>query len=265
MERYEKESYLKREIINQSRHLFIYGYQTEQRERFARDLEKENPIRMDSEDPMAIYLEDFALKKEKYDKKLDNHKIELICDSYLQFCIGHRLVQKTRQDVNIEELSSRIKKLLERIDRYSKNPDFPMIETVEDLERILEASKKFYKRYYEAYIHGEETPDIKELAIPFLLLENFVEDWKKVLKNDFYLCVLIEKKEPIDVRLTRAINFLVGGRINKNISMKIITDPNDWESYRDINGQAIEYIHDYGIVELDDSNKEYIKEIKKGW
>ena len=266
MEKYEKESFLKKEIIEQSRHIFVYGYLNEKRTQFAKELEEENPIQMDSENPFAIYLEDFALKKEDYDKKsLDQNKIQLISNEYLHFSIGHKLVQKTIEDVGIEEISKRLTKLLDRMNRYSKSKSHPNMETVRDLEKVLEESKTFYRTYFKKYIHQEQTPDINEVAIPFILLESFVEEWKKALNNSSHLCILIDKKEPIEIGSTRAVNFLVGGRINKDISMKVITSPEDWDSYRDQNGQVIEYIHDYGIVELDDSNKKYIKERKEGW
>ena len=260
MEKYEKEAFLKKEIIGQSRHLFIYGYQNEDRKQFVKELEEENPIQVDSNQPMAIRLEDYAFKKESYDKStLDDNKIQLIGNNYLHFCIGHRLVQKTIQDVDLGALQERIKKLLERINRYSQNKTHPKIETIRDLEEVLEESKRFYEKYYYAYIHREETPSIEDIYLPFILLESFVSDWKNVLNNDSYISVLVEKTKPIEIKSTRAVNFLVGGRINKDISMKIITDPNDWDSYRDQNGQVIEYIHDYGIVELDESNKQYLK------
>ena len=42
MEKYENENYKKGEIINQSRHQFIYGYDGEKRTSFLKDLENEN-------------------------------------------------------------------------------------------------------------------------------------------------------------------------------------------------------------------------------
>ena len=61
---------------------------------------------------------------------------------------------------------------------------------------------------------------------------------------------------------TQAINNLIGSRINGDISVKVAIEPDDWETYRDSNGQFVGAIHDYGTVELDDSYKKYMKSRK---
>ena len=264
--RSSSESYLKNEIISQSRHLFIYGYHDEKREQLIKELEEENPIRIDSNKPMAVYVEDFALKKEDYDKtKVDRSHIQRISNEYLHFSIGHRIIQKTIQDVDVSIINERIKKLLDRINCYSKNSNNTSVQDIESLERLLEESKKFYLRYFHKYIKGEPTPSIEEIAIPFMMIEQFVSDWKRTLQNTSHVGLIIEKKEPVEIESIRSVNFLVGARINGDISMKVVTEPEAWDTYHDFNGQLVECVHDYGTVELDNSVDEYMKKIKKGW
>ena len=45
--------------------------------------------------------------------------------------------------------------------------------------------------------------------------------------------------------------------------MKIATEPDDWETYRDVNGQFIEAVHDYGTIELDNSLEDNMRRLIK--
>ena len=63
------------------------------------------------------------------------------------------------------------------------------------------------------------------------------------------------------VKSKQAINSLVVSRI-MDISMKIACQPDEWKMYYDLNGTLIEYIHDYNIVQFDDSYNEYMKKNK---
>lgn len=103
---------------------------------------------------------------------------------------------------------------------------------------------------------------IDQIPIPFLQLDLFIAQFKRALNNNSYFGIIIDKQQDIAVSSTKAINFLIGGRINKDISMKIAIQPDNWDTYLDPNGQLIEAIHDYGTVELDDSNREYTKKLK---
>ena len=55
---------------------------------------------------------------------------------------------------------------------------------------------------------------------------------------------------------------MVGKRINADISMKVACQPGEWETYYDLSGQFVQCVHDYGVVELDDSLNQYVKKRK---
>ena len=73
-----------------------------------------------------------------------------------------------------------------------------------------------------------------------------------------YFGIIIDKKGPLATTSVQAINTLIGGRINDDISVKVAISQDDWETYITNNGQFIEAVHDYGTVELDDSYKKYM-------
>ena len=50
---------------------------------------------------------------------------------------------------------------------------------------------------------------------------------------------------------------------NGDISVKVVTESDAWDTFITSNGVFVEYIHDYGIIELDDSYKNDKKKLIK--
>lgn len=265
MVNYKNEEYLKYEIMGQSRHQFIYGYDNEKRKSFFHKLDGEYPIKIDCNSPMAICLNEFGLPKVPLmNDELDNNKIDILAREYLSFAIAHAILQKSKKTVDIDLLNSKLIRLFNLLNKYSVNPGQKEINSLDELISILNESKEFYMSYYLNYVKtGKEDKSIDNIVMPFLQLEFFVSQYKKALDNGSYFAIVIDKCDDISLASTRAVNFLVGSRINSDISMKIVVEPEKWDSYIDTNGQCVEAIHDYGIIELDHSQIEYIKRLKK--
>ena len=56
---------------------------------------------------------------------------------------------------------------------------------------------------------------------------------------------------------------LMSSRINGDISVKVVTEPDAWATFITSNGVFVEYMHDYGIIELDNSYKNDMKKLIK--
>ncbi len=91
----------------------------------------------------------------------------------------------------------------------------------------------------------------------------FIELLKRAINNNSYFGIILDKQKDIALSSIQAINVWIGRRINHNIALKVSTTLDTWDSYMDSNGIFIEGIHDYGIVELDNSYQEYMKKLKK--
>lgn len=262
---YENEDYLKNEIMEQNRHQFIYSYNDAKRELFLNKLDNEYPIKIDCNSPMCIYLNDFSFPKiSVIDCALDNNKIDILSNEYLSFTIAVAILEKTRKNVDVDLLNSKITRLLHLINKYDINSGHKKITSFDELILTMNESKSFYKSYYLDYVKtGQTKKSINDISISFLHLESFISQYKRALNNTSYFAIIIDKSDDISLSSTKAINLLIGSRINKDISMKIVVEPGKWDSYIDVNGQYIESIHDYGVVELDDSQKKYIKSLKK--
>jgi len=261
MEKYINEEYLKSSIMNQSRHLFIYGYDGTQRKQFLENMAREYPVVLDKNYPMGVYIKEYGLPKiSRTDKDINNGKIAIISSRFLYLSIAIDILLKSKQTNDLDSLNERLKKLIETLNKYSMNKNYNPIADLDDLIKILTESKEFYKKcYIEYYGKGDESLSINDTPLPFIQIDMFVEQLKWALKNKSYFGIIIDKQEDIAITSTHAINNLVGGRINSNISMKIATEPDKWDSYVDSNGEFVQESHDYGIIELDDSLPKYLK------
>lgn len=262
MEEYEHEKELKEEIMEQGRHLFIYGYKNEQRSDFLKGLESGYPIIADSDKPAALYFDSLGIPEMNIDLKgKDTLLIHVSSREYLSFAVAARILERS-MGLNITDLDIRFSTLISLI-KIDKNMDYAEIKTVEDLLKEIKTSRDFYYESYINYVKGLiASISIDDIAIPFLELDMFVRLYKEAMNMKSYFGIIFDKQTPLMPSSTQAINNLIGSRINGDISVKVAIEPDDWETYRDSNGQLVQAIHDYGTVELDDSYKKYMKRRK---
>lgn len=265
MVEYKNEEYLKKQIMEQSRHLFIYGYNNEHRTQFLKSLEKKYPIIFDSNKPIALYFDSLGFPKVDADlNNNDSHLIHTMSREYLYFTIASKILLESMEN-DKEILNNRLTKLISLINR-NKNIGHAEIETADDLLKEIETSRNFYYENYLNYVNGliKNIP-VNDITVPFLQLEMFISKYKEAMNIDSYFGIIFDKKGQQAINSTQAINNLIGGRINKDISVKAVIEPNDWETYYDANGQYIEATHDYGTVEMDNSFQNHIKTLKKNF
>ena len=258
MEKYKNEEYLKSRIMEDSGHLFVYGYKNDHRTKFLKSLESVFPVKPDSDQPSAIYLDSFALSKidsESNDK--DKRLIQTVSKEYLSFSIALRILEKAL-DAGDTIIDSKLFRLVESMNTC-RNAGSPEIKTANQLLQEIKSSRDFYYENYIKYIKGQiEIIPIDDVSIPFLELNMFVDHYKDTINLDSYLGIILDKKEDQAVSSTRAVNNLLSSRINKDISVKVAMEPDAWETYTDERGQIVENPHDYSIIELDDSYREHM-------
>jgi hypothetical protein len=255
MERYNNEDYYKKDIINQGRHQFIYAYDGKKRTNFLKEIEKENPVVENENKPMAVYIQDYGLKEIEYDRnRIDNSLLKLLATEYFNFSTLSSVIQSCI-DNNIYD-----EKIINKFnDSYELE-----IKKIDDLLKLLNESKDFYKEYYEAYLETYKMLySIDDIKIPFVEPTIFLKGLKDALNNNSYFAFLIDNNKKISGLSTRVINYYVGRRMTDTISMKIATEPDKWETYVDINGDFTQPSHDFGDIELDDVNKNTLNKAKR--
>ena len=101
--------------MGQNRHQFIYGYDNEERKLLLKKIDEEYPIKIDCNLPVSIYLNEFGLPKIPFDLEgRDKIKIESLSKEHLSFSIAHAILQKTKDNLDLELVNSRIMELIEK-------------------------------------------------------------------------------------------------------------------------------------------------------
>ena len=256
MGKYKNEEYLKERRMGQSRHLFIYGFSSDDRSKFLQNLEEDYPVTDDLSSPIALYFNSLGLPQIDNDlEDRDNYIIYRMCREYLSFLVATRILEKSNYfDETI--LNNKLSLLIHLINKG--------IVSVSELLDEMKKSRDFYYDSYIKYTKGLiKEISINEINVPFLNLEMFVSRYKRCMNMQSYFGIIYDKRDRVSVQSIQTINNFIGARINNDISIKIATNSNEWETYYNTNGQYVEAIHDYGIIELDnlEDTKKLIKHI----
>lgn len=245
------------EIIGQSRHQFIYGENGERREGILKGIVNDNPIVCDVNEPGSIYLDNNYLVGGESVYQLDSYRKLAIAREQFSFAVCGKLLEEALSlDINArsDEFLSRMNRLF--VDNGQS------IDDLDSLVRVLYQARDFYRDGYKTYLETGVFPSLEGLPIRFMELDSFMHYYKKLLNNKSYFSVIVDQQKPISSLSKRAINDVVGKRINADISMKVACQPDEWETYYDLSGQFVQSVHDYGVVELDDSLNQYVKKRK---
>ncbi len=253
------EEYLKRQIMDTSRHQIIYGYNTKERHQFLQGLEESYPVKTSSNIPIAIYMEDYILSKPN--KKQSDYETISAAGEFLEFTIIENIISKILSSgLKLDEKSqadfvTRITSLFGN----RKHEQLTNIKRLKELRRALLESKNFYRERYLQ--EDKENLSIDNLIIPFITAESVVPKVKTLLELDSYFGLIFDITNSISPLSAITINNYIGKRCNADLSIKLACDATSWPTYCSLNGQ-IDAIHDYGTVELDDCVKEYTKKMK---
>lgn len=258
MESIQSASYYARKIAIESRHKFIYSYKenrkllTEQFENYSITL---------GNTPAILYLKLEGLPKiEAKSTDLNKATVSIMSDQYISFLIASELLQSVLSNNDIDALKPEENKVLKYINCMSKEK-FKDLYVVSNL--LQEVRDMYLDMYLKCAKHGILEDPTKKYPFAFIELEDFVQSIKKVLEKKNHISIVLDHREEMPLEFYKAINNLISSRINGDISVNVLTTPDNWKSYIDQRNQLIEAIHDYENVEYDNSSSEYLKKIKR--
>lgn len=244
--------YTKANIMEQSRHQFLYGQDGKLREEFLRELEKDYPIKTEENRPMAIYMNDFSLpivecKNELYNRVL----IESIARNYFEYSIIYNVICKIVND-NIYIRQQSAEKFIEDFNEFNLADNAKKLHTLKEISETIKESMDYYKTYYQGTLNGDNPEfNFNDLQISFMEAIGTVEKIKRMLNNSSYFGIIIDNQKKMPLASMQSINCFTGSRVNRNISMKIATEHRNWESFIDLSGNIVEMTHDYGTIDID--------------
>lgn len=145
MEVYNNEEYLKRSIMEQSRHLFIYGKECEYRHSFLKKFDDDYPLLMDSSKPTSLYFESFGIPKLDDDlSNKDTYTMQSLGRDYLSFLIASKIMERSAY-IDESILNSKLSTLI-NILNTSRNKGYQDIKTFTDLLKEIKDSRDFIMR-----------------------------------------------------------------------------------------------------------------------
>jgi len=253
------------EIMGQSRHQFIYGYNGGEREDFLKRLALNYPMTLDKSSPIGIYVCDKGLpevpkNREHYDKIA----LQTFNRDYVDLLIVSSIASVALEQVDKKTLDTRSKELFDRFNKSFINENSKAVKTFRELKEIIDVVKDIYHEEYTKYLASCNLYDFKkDLRIKNIVMGMFVKHFKSMINSRSYVGVIFDQQETLALYIQTAINNYVGSRINGDISMKIACDPEEWKTYYGSNGVPVEAVHDYGIVKLDSSSDNYMQKIMK--
>lgn len=252
---------LKNEIIGQSRHQFIYGYESDARTSFLKSFEDDFGVVVGEDSPIAIYMKDYYFPKVYISDGIDKFRLHQVSREYFNLALIRNIITriKSKSDLLSDE---NILKFLTQLSIITS--DHSSYISLDDFEKDLISSIEFYSLYHDRLVSGSSSlPNICDVKIPFIMPDMIVPKIKKMLVNKSYFGIIIDGNSDFSIDTYKLVNGYVTRRINSDLSMKVVTDPEKWMTYYDNSGQYAESVHDYGVVEFDNSYSEYTKKLMK--
>ena len=141
------------EIIDQDRHLFIYGYNNEARKSLIDTIEEDYPVVFDENKPMAVNVKDYGIPIMPINNKgIDYDRLRIIGREYFDFSVADALIGRAREQYDDKTLNERFQRIDNMINRTTFHVSSKEIKDLRDLLDAIAESKDFYKGNYKEYV-----------------------------------------------------------------------------------------------------------------
>lgn len=255
--------YMKDAIATHAWHEFLYGEAGEERKKFLDSMADDYPIKLDSNEPAVIYVDDFSLPKVDAVNPLDT-RVSSIAREYCSFSLVAALVEQTIRQNELSMLNEKLSRFIKSANRMFITDEDMSISDIEGLRNALLAGKKFYLENYTKLMEtGNWYGDFSTLPISFIDLSTFVTSYKRALGRSAHFAFVLDYSGTGAIVSQKAVNGLVTKRIAGDAAIKVVCHPEEWKSYTDLNGILAEDVHDYSSVDLDGSFREYVNALRK--
>ena len=239
-------------VVWESRHKFVY-YDKDTKNQIL-DMISNYPAKLDSEEPIVVYIKDDGLPKIDNKLKLDKYRIRAFHNNYYDLLIFLSIIETLIKSIDREVLNNIFNRLFRMCSVISKTN----IDDVLVIRDLVDDSKNIYKESYIKYMETGKLDFYDKLSFPFVMIDDVVECLKKDIGLKKYFSLLIDFNDDLSIYNQMAINSYIASRCNGYLSVNVLLDNYNWKYYYSSNGQLIEYVHDYTEVDL----KKYKDKVK---
>ena len=240
-------------VVWESRHKFVYY--DEDCENQILDMISNYPAKLDSDEPIVVYIKDDGLPKLDSKLNLESYSIRSFHNRYFELLIFLAIIDILIKNIDKDILDEKLSRMF-RLCSYTANKK---IDCVVDLREMLSRSIDSYREAYVKYQENGELNFYETIEFPFLMMYNSLECLKDEINLKKYFALLIEIDNDT-LYNQMAINNYIASRCNGCLSVNVLCSKYDWKYYYSSNGQLIEYIYDYTKVDLR-KNKDKVKSI----
>lgn len=227
-------------VVLESRHKFVY-YDNESINGL-RELEYEYPAKVNSEEPVVVYIQDDSLPKVDTKLVLDKDRIIVFHCHYYELLIFLAIINQLANQIEHSELNNRLERVFKLCSHIGKSE----IKDIDTLRDLLIESKNIYKEAYLEYMNSGKCDFYDKVPIPFIMMDSMIQVVKKALDLKKHFSLLLEFREDMSIYTCRAINDHIASRCNGYLSMNVLLhSDSEWKSYYANNGQFIQDTHDY--------------------
>lgn len=258
--------FLKRQIIGEKRHQFIYSYDDENRENFLNSIKEDYKISPDNDGPIAIVVEDFGLPKTKMQNiNVDDKRTAIMAKEYLSLVIVEEIMKQILESYTGDNRESVVWGTIRWLNRVDKNPRKPYTTTEEESFNMFKEGKDFYNELYTSYLKGlPYDKTIDDICLPFIAFEYFTDAFVRRIDKP-YISIFINNKSDKEFAMEsyRAVNSLISNAGNLTATIKVVTDPDKWPTCYDLSFNLVQDKHNYETIEFDDSVQKFIQRTRK--
>lgn len=194
-----------------------------------------------SEEPFFVYLSDYGLPKIKVNEYCNQITLNTICKEYLYFSVAIKILEKYK-NIKIYEVDFNENYFIEKIKRQIELKDRDNINSIEDILNAFRKVKDYYSEEYYYYSKtGNFKKDLSNIPIAYLDIEYFISSFKKLIKNNTYVCIIIDNDKDKDINITskRCVNSLMDINYDVPFTIKVLTNTDEWEDFNDLYGNYI--------------------------
>lgn len=219
---------IKEQIMDKQMHQFIYLDDVDKRKNVVDEIKNLDPTNV-------IILDEFGTKPYKLHENCRKNVFNGLHRQFLYFSIVHKLVCETEKYKYDNDAAY---DLIELINMMYLSNDMKYVRSLDDLKKQLYTSKETYKMCIEEYsLTGELKFDFDKLLIPKVDIINVSTKAKRLFNEYSNMLILLNHEKEISLGSTETVNDLIFTKINRNFSVKLFTDENNWKSITTDTGQ----------------------------
>ena len=207
--------------------------------------------KLDSDEPIVIYINDEGLPEINKNIEIDKYRVEFFHHRYYELLIFLSIIDNLINNIDKDALNSRLKRLF----HLCSLSDEDKINDVIKLRNVLEKCKNTYKQEYINYIGTGVLRDFYDkLEIPNVIIDMVVPCIKKSIGLGKYFSLLIDVDSDLSLYNQMSINDYIASRCTGYLSINVLLSNNEWKYYYSSNRQFIQNVHDYSDIDLRRNN-----------